>query len=103
MIEFKGPGDRLDYLTIRKSIGYANLYIATAKKAEHVTAENVTMSIFASEKNIEDFQKLIKNRILTGTDVPGIYSIDTLTDLPFQIVMLDELKGEAYAAYRVLR
>ena len=58
LIEFKGPGDRITRKTIRKSAGYANFYIATANPEEDVRADNVTVSIFASEGNDKLFSEL---------------------------------------------
>ena len=102
-LEFKGPGDRLDRLTLRKSAGYGHFLIATAKKEENITAKNVTLSIFASEVNQTDFAEMVKSGTLTKTDTPGVYTVNGLTDLPFQVVIIGELEGEAYAAYRVLK
>ena len=102
-IEFKGPGDRLDRLAVRKSTGYANFYIATANPAEDVTETNVTMTIFAAEKHEKQFEELMNEGIVAKTDTSGIYSVHKITDIPFQIVILGELERESYAAYRVLR
>ena len=102
-LEFKGPGDRLDWLTLRKSAGYGHFLIATAKKEENITSKNVTLSIFASEVNEAEFAEMLKNGTLTKTDTPGVYTVNGLTDIPFQVVILGELEGEAYAAYRVLK
>lgn len=103
IIEFKGPGDKLNWLTLRKAAGYGNFCIATAKKEENVTADNVTISIFASEKNEAEFKEMLDTGVLSSTDIPGVYSVHGLTDIPFQVVMLDELESGSYAAYRVLK
>ena len=59
IIEFKGPGDKLNWLTLRKAAGYGNFCIATVKKEENITADNVTISIFASEKNEVEFKEML--------------------------------------------
>ena len=102
-LEFKGPGDRLDWNTLRKVVGYGHFLIATAKKDENITAKNVTLSVFASEVNETEFAEMIESGTLTCTNIPGVYSVHGLTDLPFQVVIIGELEGEAYAAYRVLK
>ena len=102
-LEFKGPGDRLDWLTLRKSAGYGHFLIATAKKEENITADNVTLSIFVSEVNETEFVEMIAKGTLTQADTPGVYTVHGLTDIPFQVVIIGELEGEAYAAYRVLK
>ena len=48
------------------------------------------------------FRKMFKDGTLVRTDVPGIYYVKRLTNLPFQIVITSELKGDEYAAYRIL-
>ncbi|MCR4946703.1 MAG: hypothetical protein K5929_07170 [Lachnospiraceae bacterium] len=45
---------------------------------------------------------MIQARTLVRTETPGIYLVQKLTDLPFQIVITGELVGDEYAAYRVL-
>ena len=103
VIEFKGPGDKLTLLTLRKVAGYTNFYIATAKPEENVKIGEVTATIFASEKDNETFEILEKSGQLEKTDVEGIYRVKDILDMPFQIVMTNELKGAEYAAYRVLK
>lgn len=102
-LEFKGPGDKLDWMTLRKSAGYGHFLIATAKKEENITANNVTLSIFVSEINETEFAEMTAKGTLKSTDIPGVYSVHGLTDIPFQVVIIGELEGEAYAAYRVLK
>ena len=62
----------------------------------------MTISIFRAVKNPELFEEMEKNGELVKDAVPGIYHVKGITDLPFQIVITSELKGEEYAAYRVL-
>ena len=46
---------------------------------------------------------MIAKGTLTEADTPGVYTVHGLTDIPFQVVIIGELEGEAYAAYRVLK
>ena len=103
VIEFKGPGDKVTRLTIRKVAGYANFYIATAKPEEDVKIGEVTASIFASERESGLFEEMEKSGQLEKTDVKGIYLVKGIIDMPFQIVMTNEIEGDEYAAYRVLK
>ena len=103
VIEFKGPGGKLTILTLRKVAGYVNFYIATAKKEEGVTQDNVTATIFASEKNDKEFADMMSDGIIVPTGTPGIYEVKTLTDIPFQVIMIGELAGDGYATYRILK
>ena len=103
VIEFKGPGDKLTSLTLRKTAGYVNFYIATAKKEEGVTQDNVTATIFASEKNEKEFADMISDGIIVPTGTSGIYEVKNLTDIPFQVIMIGELAGDDYATYRILK
>ena len=48
------------------------------------------------------FKKMEKDGHLIADDLPGIYKVIGLTDLPFQIIITGELQGEEYAAYRAL-
>ena len=103
VIEFKGPGDKVTHLTIRKVAGYTNFYIATAKPEEDVNIGEVTATIFASEKDDKTFKELENAGQLEETDVKGIYLVKGILDMPFQIVMTSEIEGVEYAAYRVLK
>ena len=103
VIEFKGPGDKVTRLTIRKVAAYAYFYIATAKPEEDVKIGEVTATIFASEREKGLFEEMEKSGQLEKTDVKGIYLVKGIIDMPFQIVMTSEIEGAEYAAYRVLK
>jgi len=60
----------------------------------------VTLSVFRARKNRKTFSDLEARGILSPTDVPGIYRVSQITDLPLQIVITDELQGDEYTAYR---
>ena len=90
-------------LTIYKVAGYAYFYIATAAPEENVKVGEVTASIFASEREDGLFEEMEKSGQLEKTDVKGIYLVKGILDMPFQIVMTNEIEGDEYAAYRVLK
>ena len=101
ILEYKNPHDSLNERVLRKVCGYANLYIGVAEHEGDRPAGEVTLSIFRAVKNPELFSMLEKNGNLVRT-APGIYRVTGITDLPFQIIITDELDGEEYAAYRAL-
>nr|MCR5767142.1 hypothetical protein [Lachnospiraceae bacterium] len=102
IVEYKNPNDSLNERVISKAIGYAGMYIGTARYEHERQRDDVSISIFRSEKNQELFRKMQRNGTLIQTDIPGIYHVVRLTDLPFQIVITSELEGDEYAAYRAL-
>ena len=102
ILEYKNPHDSLNERVIRKVCGYADLYIGAAEHEGDRPAEQVTVSIFRSVKNPEFFQKMEANGTLVHSEIPGIYRVMGMVDLPFQIVITSELEGEEYAAYRAL-
>ena len=102
VIEYKNPNDSLNERTLRKICGYANFYIGVAEHEGDVPADQVAISIFRAKPNKELFRKLEKAGYLMRSRTQGIYQVIGLTDLPFQIVITDELSGEGYAAYRAL-
>ena len=46
---------------------------------------------------------MMSNGIIVPTGTPGIYEVKTLTDIPFQVIMIGELAGVGYATYRILK
>ena len=87
---------------LRKVCGYANLYIGIAEHEGERPAEQVTISIFRAVKNPELFEEMEKEGTLVKDGTPGIYHVKGYTNLPFQIIITGELKGDEYAAYRAL-
>ena len=100
--EYKNPHDALNERVIRKGCGYANLYIGTAEHEEDVPSEQVTLSFFRAKKPAKLFREMIKKGQLTADAAKGIYHVEGIIDLPFQIVITSELEGPEYAAYRAL-
>ena len=102
IIEYKNPNDALNERVISKAIGYANLYIGLAEHKDDRPRNEVSISIFRESRNDGLFRTMLTDGTLEATDVDGIYKVLELTDLPMQIVVIGELKGEEYAAYRLL-
>jgi len=102
ILEYKNPHDSLNERVIRKVCGYANLYIGTAEHEGERPAGQMIVSIFREVKNPELFREMEERGTLVQSDTPGIYYVRGITDLPFQIVITGELRGEEYAAYRAL-
>ena len=102
IIEYKNPRDSLNERVLRKVCGYANLYIGVAEREDERPSNQVTISIFRNKKNPRMFAGMKKKGTLVVSDTAGIYYVKGYTDLPFQIVIGSELKGEEYAAYRAL-
>ena len=102
ILEYKNPYDSLNERVIRKVCGYANLYIGVAEHEGDRPSDQVTITIFRAVKNPELFAKMEQEGKLVRDDVPGIYHVNGIVDLPFQIIITGELEGDEYAAYRAL-
>ncbi len=102
IIEYKNPHDALNERVIRKGCGYANLYIGTAEHEGYVPSAQVTLSIFRATKPEKLFHEMRKKGQMREDATKGIYRIEGIIDLPFQIVITNELEGPEYAAYRAL-
>ena len=102
ILEYKNPHDDLNWRTLYKIIGYANMLIGTAEYEGDVPPDEVTISIFRATKNKKLFTEMAQKGNLKVTGTPGIYEVIGLTPLPFQIVITSELEGAEYAAFRAL-
>ena len=100
--DYKNPNDALNMRVISKIIGYGNFYIGLAEHDGDRPRSEVTLSIFRDSRNDELFKEMMEEGTLRATSVPGIYMVEKLTDLTFQIVIGNELVGDEYAAYRLL-
>ena len=102
--EYKNPSDEINYRVIRKVSGYANFYISTSDKEDEddILSEEVTVSIFRATKPVKLFRKMMAKGQLKQDSTKGIYHVEGIIDLPFQIVITRELEGPEYAAYRAL-
>ena len=102
ILEYKNPNDSLNERVLRKACGYANLYISVAEHEGERPAGEVTVSIFRAVRNPKLFREMEENGSLVRDATPGIYHVKGYTDLPFQIIITSELRGDEYAAYRAL-
>ena len=100
--EYKNPHDALNERVIRKGCGYVNLYIGTSEHEGDVPSDQVTLSIFRATKPEKLFREMAEKGQLTVDATKGIYHVEGIIDLPFQIVITSELEGPEYAAYRAL-
>ena len=100
--EYKNPHDALNERVVRKGCGYVNLYIGTAEHEGDVPPDQVTLSIFRAEKPQKLFREMTEKGWLSADATRGIYHVEGVIDLPFQIVITGELEGSEYAAYRAL-
>lgn len=102
ILEYKNPHDSLNERVLRKVCGYANLYIGMAEHEKDRPSDQVTISIFRAMKPQSLFNELERRGSLVKEQTPGIYFVTGYTDIPFQIVITDELEGDEYASYRAL-
>ena len=102
VLEYKNPEDDFNLRTIYKANAYANYLIGTAEREGDVPPDEVTVSVFRSKANDQLFKKLRARGQLTETDVQGIYFLQGIVNLPFQVVITGELPGGEYARWRAL-
>ena len=102
IIEYKNPNDSLNERVIRKICGYANFFIGLAEHEGDVPSDQVTVTIFRAKKNPRLFKAMEQNGTFVRDTTPGIYHVTGIIDLPFQIIITNELKGTEYSAYRAL-
>ena len=95
--EYKNPHDALNERVIRKGCGYVNLYIGTAEHGGDVPSDQVTLSIFRATKPEKLFREMAEKGQLKEDAIKGIYHVESIIDLPFQIVITSELEGSEYA------
>ena len=100
-IEYKRPSEALTEQMIWKTAGYGALLLGTSQGNTYDKNE-LTLSIFAYKKNEAQFTAMLDQNMLKTTEVKGIYLVNGITSLPYQVVIAEELEGREYAAYRAL-
>ena len=100
-IEYKRPSEAVTEQMIWKTAGYGALLIGTSQGGAY-DARELTLSIFAYRKNETQFAAMLDSGLLQTTDVNGIYLVNGLIKLPYQVVIASELEGREYAAFRAL-
>ena len=98
-LEYKRPDDVLTEQMVWKTAGYGNLLIGTDRDFDK---NDMTLTLFAYRKNKKQFSSMLGQGVLSETAVRGIYAVNGLTRLPYQVVLIDELEGIEYAAFRAL-
>ena len=101
LVEYKRPDETITERMIWKTGGYGTLLIGTTKDSQY-KIDDVTISLFASKINKTLFERLHQLGMLFETNVKGIYRVEKICPLPYQIVISDELEGDENAAYRAL-
>ena len=100
-VEYKRPSEALTEQMVWKTGGYAALLIGTARGSEY-DRDALTVSIFAYTKNRTQFASMMERGLIEATETAGIYRVNGMVPLPYQIVIIEELEGREYAAYRAL-
>lgn len=102
IVEYKNPTDSLNYIQYYKTVSYACLYIGNSTLKDKVSPNEVTVSIFRDRYP----KKLIKQLAKIGCSVkeyrPGIYYVRGKVLFPTQIVVISQLKGDEYLAFKSL-
>ncbi len=90
IFEYKSPGDELSIDTFFKTMGYACLYKAAAKKVNEIPAEDVLVTLVRADKP-EKLLKWLRENYEVREDHPGIYYIEQAGLFPAQLIVSDEL------------
>ena len=95
ILEYKGGTDRVTEEVVRKTVAYGNNYCCLpgnkgVSRDTTLTILFETMSQFASGDELRE----------TGT--AGVYTLGRYTDLSLYVIILGELEGKDYAAYRAI-
>ena len=97
ILEFKNPDDDLSESVLWNVIGYAGFYISKF----HVTAEDVTLTLFRGAKPVKLFRDM--QDFIEPDETKGIYHITGWqVSIPIQIIVTTELEGDEYAGFRAI-
>ena len=102
ILEFKSPDDELNMFTLWKGVGYVSFYLNDVKeKGKDIDMSEITLSFFRESKPVKLFEQLEK--CIEKGPADGIYYIKNWeVNIPIQIVVTKELKGEEYAGFRAI-
>ena len=102
ILEFKSPDDELNMFTILKGVAYVFFYMNDVKeKGKDIGMSEVTLSFFREAKPVKLFSQL--GDCVEKGPADGIYYIKNWeVNIPIQVVVTGELKGEEYAGFRAI-
>ena len=102
ILEFKSPDDELNMFTLWKGVGYVSFYLNDVKeKGKDIDMSEITLSFFRESKPVKLFEQL--GKCIEKGPADGIYYIKNWeVNIPIQIVVTKELKGEEYAGFRAI-
>ena len=102
VLEYKSPDDELSIDVFYKAQGYALLYKGLGKSANEIPLEELTVSLFRHKRPRKLLSMLESSGLDVRKEAPGIYRVDGRLSVPAQIIVMSELEGEEYSAFRVL-
>ena len=90
IFEYKSPGDDLSVDNFFKTMGYACIYKAAAKKVNEIPAEDVLVTLVRADKPGK-LLKWLRESYVVEESYPGVYYIENAGLFPVQIIVSDEL------------
>ena len=102
VVEYKNPTDSLNYIQYYKTVSYACLYIGNSTLKDKVMPRDITVSIFRDRYPKKLFKQLIRNGCTVKLYKPGIYYVEGKVLFPTQVVVISQLKGDEYLAFKSL-
>ena len=90
IFEYKSPGDELSIDIFFKTMGYACLYKAAAKKVNEIPAEDILVTLVRADKP-EKLLKWLRENYAVEETHPGVYYIEQAGLFPTQLIVSDEL------------
>ena len=90
IFEYKSPGDDLSIDNFFKTMGYACIYKAAAKKVNEIPAEDVLVTLVRADKPGKLLKWMRENYQVEETH-PGVYYVEQAGLFPVQLIVSDEL------------
>ena len=103
IIELKNPTELLNIDTLCNVYSYALQYKSMGETVDAIQLGDIAITILRAAKPRELFAKLQRMGYTVKCEVPGIYYVSGLVDIPLQVVVASELEGEEFLALRVLK